>query len=519
MTTMINLYGATPAWAVTLEVHKNGNSVTVLESVDADTLITELDGITRIGDSGTAVSVGGVAIQNKGEDGISIGGITIKDYGDGTIKIGTVTIDGSGVVAPDLTEVNAGITANKNDIADIKGDYLKAADKTALQNQITDNAEAIADNVGKITANANAIATLNGDANTDGSVAKQVADAQAAAEDYTDELANGAVKSNADAIAAINNLDTGILAQAKAYATNKANEAQAAAEATAAADATTKANQAESNAKNYADGLNTAMDARMDAAEDKTKHMETDSQGNTYFHKGTDNQVVINENGLKVGLNSTHIDGHSVQINDDSGVLRTRMDENDISIVDAQNAGNRINLSDLGQIDEVDSELRAQAGGTVVGAINAEAAARREQFARIDNRIDEVDKRLDKVGAMAAAIANLRTMGYDPAAPSEFAMSLGHYRGETGMAIGFFHYPHKDFMLSLSVSGAGDEYMGGVGATWKFGHRSPERMAEIERAKVAKAKLAKALAEAKAKEAQANAAAAVQSAKHAKMIK
>lgn len=120
---------------------------------------------------------------------------------------------------------------------------------------------------------------------------------------------------------------------------------------------------------------------------------------------------------------------------------------------------------------------------------------------------------------MSAAIANLRTMGYDPAVPSEFAMSLGHYRGETGMAVGFFHYPHKDFMLSLSVSGAGDEYMGGVGATWKFGHRSPERMAEIEKSKVAKAKLEKALAEAKVKEAQANAAAAAQSAKHAKMIK
>ena len=120
---------------------------------------------------------------------------------------------------------------------------------------------------------------------------------------------------------------------------------------------------------------------------------------------------------------------------------------------------------------------------------------------------------------MSAAIANLRTMGYDPAAPSEFAMSVGQYRDQTGMAVGFFHYPHKDFMLSLSVSGAGDEYMGGIGATWKFGHRSPERLAEIEKSKAAKAKLEKALAEKKAKEARENAAAAAQSARHAKMIK
>lgn len=44
-------------------------------------------------------------------------------------------------------------------------------------------------------------------------------------------------------------------------------EAQAAAEATAAADATAKANAAEAAAKGHADGLNTAMSARVDALE------------------------------------------------------------------------------------------------------------------------------------------------------------------------------------------------------------------------------------------------------------
>ena len=44
-------------------------------------------------------------------------------------------------------------------------------------------------------------------------------------------------------------------------------DAQAAAEATAAADATAKANAAEKNAKDYADGLNTDMNARVEALE------------------------------------------------------------------------------------------------------------------------------------------------------------------------------------------------------------------------------------------------------------
>ena len=100
----------------------------------------------------------------------------------------------------------------------------------------------------------------------------------------------------------------------------------------------------------------------------------------------------------------------------------------------------------------------------------------------IESRVDGLEGRIDKVGAMSAAIANLRTMGYDTAAPTEVAVGVGQYRDETGMALGLFHYPNRDFMLSLSVSTSGDEYMGGIGATWKFGRKSPEKVAEIKKA-------------------------------------
>ena len=100
----------------------------------------------------------------------------------------------------------------------------------------------------------------------------------------------------------------------------------------------------------------------------------------------------------------------------------------------------------------------------------------------VNSRVDGLEGRIDKVGAMSAAIANLHTMGYDPAAPTEVAVGVGQYRDETGMALGLFHYPNRDFMLSLSVSTSGDEYMGGIGATWKFGRKSPEKVAEIKKA-------------------------------------
>lgn len=58
-----------------------------------------------------------------------------------------------------------------------------------------------------------------------------------------------AIQNNANAIVQINDVNNGILAQAKADATTKANAAQSAAEATAAADATSKANKALDDAK------------------------------------------------------------------------------------------------------------------------------------------------------------------------------------------------------------------------------------------------------------------------------
>ena len=214
---------------------------------------------------------------------------------------------------------------------------------------------------------------------------------------------------------------------------------------------------------------------------------------------------------VTVGGNTTITDGN-INLGDDNGTninadgmivgnangVNTNVSAGDVVITDKD--GKDIALSDVGYVENIDRELQANGNydGTVVGGINAEADIRRAEVNRLDNRISKVEDRVDKVGAMSAAIANLRTMGYDPAAPTEIAVGVGQYRSETGVALGMFHYPNKDFMLSLSVSTSGDEVMGGIGATWKFGRKSPEKVLAAEKEKAAKAKLAKAEAMKKA---------------------
>ena len=182
-----------------------------------------------------------------------------------------------------------------------------------------------------------------------------------------------------------------------------------------------------------------------------------------------ENQTVINNGGITVGdSEGTSINHDEVRVGGEDG---SYMNENDV----VTGEGNSLNdtANRVGNLEQGVSEL--------------------------NNRVGELEDRIDKVGAMAAAIANLRTMGYDPAAPTEVAVGVGQYRDETGMALGLFHYPNRDFMLSLSVSTSGDEVMGGIGATWKFGRKSPEKVAEIKKAqaeadarRAEEAKLAKA---------------------------
>lgn len=208
-------------------------------------------------------------------------------------------------------------------------------------------------------------------------------------------------------------------------------------------------------------------------------------------NKVTVGDTTIDKDGItsnKVTVGDTTVSKDSVNVGGENGTTVSK----DGVTVGGEN-GTSVSKDDVVINKGTDKEVSLSNVGSRVDNLE-------QGLADANSRIDRVDEKIDKVGAMAAAIANLRTMGYDPEAPTEIAVGVGQYRSETGAALGFFHYPNKDFMLSMSVSTSGDEVMGGIGATWKFGRKTPAEMKAAKERAAEKVKLEKAAAIKKAAE-------------------
>ena len=185
------------------------------------------------------------------------------------------------------------------------------------------------------------------------------------------------------------------------------------------------------------------------------------SVGDNFKVDGTTGNVTGGTyNGVQI---STDKDGNAIIGGTNIGDLATNEEVNKVNDkVDA--VDNKV--GDTSKLDkEITDNQNYKDNPNLVGAVNAEADIRRNEISRIDgqieqldgrvgsleNRMSDVEDRIDKVGAMSAAIANLRTMGFDPEAPTEIAIGVGQYKSETGLALGVFHYPNQDFMLSASI--------------------------------------------------------------------
>lgn len=85
---------------------------------------------------------------------------------------------------------------------------------------------------------------------------------------------------------------------------------------------------------------------------------------------------------------------------------------------------------------------------------------------------NDLEGKVNKVGANAAAMANLHPMEFDPDSKWNIAAAIGNYGSETAAALGAFYRPNDDVMVNLSTAFGTGENMVGGGVSVRLGKGS-----------------------------------------------
>ena len=103
-------------------------------------------------------------------------------------------------------------------------------------------------------------------------------------------------------------------------------------------------------------------------------------------------------------------------------------------------------------------------------AVNGSQLAQRDQaIGKLGGEVSSLDRRVDRVGAGAAALAALHPQNFDPDDKWDFAVGYGNYRGANAAAVGAFYRPNEDTTLSVGGTVGGGENMVNAGISFKFG--------------------------------------------------
>ena len=98
-------------------------------------------------------------------------------------------------------------------------------------------------------------------------------------------------------------------------------------------------------------------------------------------------------------------------------------------------------------------------------------------------RVSELNTRVNRVGAGAAALAALHPLDFDPDDKWDFAAGYGNYSGANAVAIGAYYRPNEDTMFSVGGSFGGGENMVNAGVSIKLGQGNHVTTSRVAMAK------------------------------------
>ena len=199
------------------------------------------------------------------------------------------------------------------------------------------------------------------------------------------------------------------------------------------------------------------------------------------------------------GLAAVVRPSETLNINGDAKNITTQVEENTISVHladnievtsvktgDMQMTTNGVTIKNgpamtKNGIDAGGQKITHVAAGTEAGdavnygqlkAVEDKVATNTESIYHINNRVSDLDNKVNKVGAGAAALAALHPLDFDPDDKWDFAVGYGNYRNANSVAFGAFYRPNEDTMFSLGTNFGNGENMFNAGLSFKIGQGS-----------------------------------------------
>lgn len=180
----------------------------------------------------------------------------------------------------------------------------------------------------------------------------------------------------------------------------------------------------------------------------------------TFDGKATFKDIVTMEKDLSVGGNATvagDVTANSYKVGD-----KTYIDKDGI------NANNQV-IRNVGQGNISEGSTDAVSGGQLYET-NTRVSGLENRMGTVETKVDKLDGKIDKVGANAAAMANLHPLEFDEDSKWNIAAAVGSSGSETASAVGVFYRPNENVMVNASAAMGTGENMFGGGVSLRLGH-------------------------------------------------
>ena len=201
---------------------------------------------------------------------------------------------------------------------------------------------------------------------------------------------------------------------------------------------------------------------------------DTDIKGDSHLYKNL--QV---DGDTNIGGNTTI--EQDLTVNGDTNIKGNTTIEKDLTVNGDSNIKGTTHInkdlwvdgdSNLKGDTHVGGDLQVDGDANVDGTLTADKVVTGDVLlpdGSLNRRLDDMDTRMNKVGANAAALAGLHYHDYRPGQKFNMAMGVGNYRNKTAMAIGGQYHFDRNVSMNVGATFGSGENMVAGGLTFSFG--------------------------------------------------